>query len=61
MAKKIQLGSGSFIARVPSGGYDEIWEMENNSLSYTEVTLDLRKCSGVEVEGFEGQAEAVGT
>jgi calpain-15 len=61
MSKKIQLGSGSFISRIPSDGYDEIWEMESNSLSYTEVTLDLRKCTGVDVEGFEGEDEAKAT
>ena len=61
MSKKIQLGSGSFITRMAGDGYDEIWEVENKSLSTIEVTLDLSKCTGVEVDGFEGENAAVGT
>lgn len=61
MSKQIQLGNGSYITRTPGDGYDEVWEVENKSLSTLEVTLDLSKCSGVDVEGFEGQKAAVGT
>lgn len=59
MGKQIQLGSGSFITRNAGEGYDEVWEIESQSLSITEVTLDLSRCTGIEVEGFEGQNEAI--
>lgn len=55
MSKEIQLGSGSFIRRIPQEGYDETWEIESKSMAKTEVTLDLTKCSGIEVEAFDGE------
>ena len=61
MSKRIQLESGSFITRSSGEGYEEIWEVENKSLSTLEVTLDLSKCTGIEVDGFEGEQAAVGT
>jgi hypothetical protein len=60
MSKQIQLGNGSFISRIKTEGYDEVWELQNNSLSTLEITMDTSKCTGnIEVEGFEGETSCV--
>jgi len=60
MSKQIQLGNGSFITRTKTDDYDEIWELENNSIMTLEITLDTSKCTGgIEVEGFEGETSCV--
>ena len=56
---KIELPNGSYIMREAGEGYDEVWVMENNCSSTLEITLDVSRCTGVEVEGFEGEDKAV--
>ena len=57
----IELNSGSVIHREPLGGYDEQWRVENKSLSTCYVTLDISNCSGVSVDGHEGETEITGS
>jgi calpain-15 len=61
MGKNIELPSGSIITKEDGEDYDEEWTMENKSSSTFEVTLDISKCTGVEIEGFEGEDEAIAT
>ena len=56
--KTISLSSGSYITRTPLEGYDEEWSMVSKSMSTTEVTLGISRCTGVEIDGFEGEPEA---
>ena len=53
----IELTSGSVIHREPLSGYDEQWKIENKALSTCYVTLDLTNCSGVSIDGHEGETE----
>ena len=59
MGRTIRLSNGANIMREATDGYDEEWTMENKTTSYLEVTLDLSRCSGCDVEGFEGENKAV--
>ena len=58
-SKTISLSSGSYITRTPLEGYDEEWSMVSKTMSTTEVTLDLKRCKNIEVEGFEGEEQAI--
>ena len=53
----IELNSGSVIHREPLEGYDEQWRIENKSLSTCFVTLDISNCSGISIDGHEGETE----
>lgn len=55
MGRTIKLSNGASIERNALDGYDEEWIMDNQTLSNLEITLDLSKCSGCEVDGFEGE------
>lgn len=55
--KTIELNSGSVIRRENVGQYDEKWVVENKALSTCYVTLDLSQCSGVSIDGHEGETE----
>ena len=52
-SKTIELKSGAVIQRIPVGEYDEIWEIDNNVLAKTYVTLDISQCSGVVIVGYD--------
>lgn len=55
MGRTIELSNGASIERAALDGYDEEWIMTNKTLSTLEVTLDLSKCSGIEVDDHEGE------
>jgi predicted ATP-grasp superfamily ATP-dependent carboligase len=61
MGKIIKLSNGSIITRVAGEDYDEEWIMENKSSSTLEVTLNISNSTGVEIEGFEEEDEAIAT